>query len=141
MLSEHVARDVELTIGCVAVPLDDASAFGVMSVDADQRVLGFIEKPHNPQPMPGSSDTALCSMGIYMFNAERLYELLIDDATHPASSHDFGKDVIPRAIARGDRVFAHDLRQSAVTERRPARTGGTSGRSTRIGSPTWISRS
>ncbi len=114
MLSEHVARDVELTIGCVAVPLDDASAFGVMSVDADQRVLGFIEKPHNPQPMPGSSDTALCSMGIYMFNAERLYELLIDDATHPASSHDFGKDVIPRAIARGDRVFAHDLRQSAV---------------------------
>ena len=114
MLSEHVAQDVELTIGCVAVPLDDASAFGVMSVDADQRVLGFIEKPHNPQPMPGSSDTALCSMGIYMFNAERLYELLIDDATHPASSHDFGKDVIPRAIARGDRVFAHDLRQSAV---------------------------
>ena len=114
MLSEHVARDVELTIGCVAVPLDDASAFGVMSIDADQRVLGFIEKPHNPQPMPGSSDTALCSMGIYMFNAERLYELLIDDATHPASSHDFGKDVIPRAIARGDRVFAHDLRQSAV---------------------------
>jgi glucose-1-phosphate adenylyltransferase len=114
MLSEHVARDVELTIGCVAVPLDDASAFGVMSVDADQRVLGFIEKPHNPQPMPGSSDTALCSMGIYMFNAERLYELLIDDATYPASSHDFGKDVIPRAIARGDRVFAHDLRQSAV---------------------------
>ena len=114
MLSEHVAQDVELTIGCVAVPLDDASAFGVMSIDADQRVLGFIEKPHNPQPMPGSSDTALCSMGIYMFNAERLYELLIDDATHPASSHDFGKDVIPRAIARGDRVFAHDLRQSAV---------------------------
>ena len=114
MLSEHVAQDVELTIGCVAVPLDDASAFGVMSIDADQRVLGFIEKPHNPQPMPGSSDTALCSMGIYLFNAERLYELLIDDATHPASSHDFGKDVIPRAIARGDRVFAHDLRQSAV---------------------------
>ena len=86
MLSEHVAQDVELTIGCVAVPLDDASAFGVMSVDADQRVLGFIEKPHNPQPMPGSTDTALCSMGIYMFNAEQLYELLIDDATHPASS-------------------------------------------------------
>ena len=114
MLSEHVARGVELTIGCVAVPLHDASGFGVMSIDANQRVVDFIEKPEDPQPMPGSSDTALCSMGIYMFSAERLYELLLDDAAHPESSHDFGKDIIPRAIDRGDRVLAHDLRQSAV---------------------------
>ena len=114
MLSEHVARGAGLTIGCVTVPLAEASAFGVMSVDASEQVVGFVEKPHNPQPMPGSADRALCSMGIYLVDAERLYDLLVGDAADPGSSHDFGKDVIPRALARGDPVFAHDLQRSVA---------------------------
>jgi len=114
MLSEHVARGAGLTIGCVTVPLAEASAFGVMSVDASEQVVGFVEKPHNPQPMPGTTDRALCSMGIYLVDAERLYDLLVGDAADPESSHDFGKDVIPRALERGDRVFAHDLQRSVA---------------------------
>ncbi len=116
MLAEHVDRNVDLSIGCVAAPLDEASSFGVMNVDADLRVVDFIEKPHNPSPMPGSEDLALCSMGIYIFNAQRLYEMLIHDAAQAESSHDFGKDIIPRSLARGDRVFAHDLRRSTVSD-------------------------
>ena len=116
MLAEHVDKSVDLSIGCVAVALDEASSFGVMKVDADLRITDFIEKPLHPAPMPGSADRALCSMGIYVFNAERLYELLLGDATREESSHDFGHDIIPRALADGDRVFAHDLRRSAVSE-------------------------
>ncbi|MEP6678157.1 MAG: glucose-1-phosphate adenylyltransferase [Betaproteobacteria bacterium] len=119
MLAEHAAGGSDLTIGCVAVPLADATAFGVMTIDADQRVVDFAEKPAKPQPMPGSSDLALGSMGIYVFGAQYLYDLLQQDALEPSSAHDFGKDVIPRAIARGDRVIAHDLRTSAVSPSAP----------------------
>ncbi|MEO8536780.1 MAG: glucose-1-phosphate adenylyltransferase [Betaproteobacteria bacterium] len=114
MLADHADRNVDLTIGAVGIPLEQASSFGVITIDAEQRVVGFIEKPHNPQPAPGRTDACLGSMGIYVFNSETLYELLSDDAANPDSLHDFGKDVIPRAIARGDRVFAHDFERSAV---------------------------
>ena len=114
MLAEHAVRQTDLTIGCVPVPLADASSFGVMTVDADKRVTQFHEKPRNPQPMPGSTEFALGSMGIYVFTAEYLYERLFENAAKPQTSHDFGKDIIPQAIAAGHRVHAHDLRQSAV---------------------------
>ncbi len=115
MIAEHVERGTDLTIGCVAVPLADATAFGVMSIDADRRVVGFDEKPANPQPMPGTPDLALGSMGIYVFGAEYLYDLLQQDTEDANSAHDFGRNIIPGAIARGDRVFAHDLRESDVS--------------------------
>ncbi|MEP7062934.1 MAG: glucose-1-phosphate adenylyltransferase [Betaproteobacteria bacterium] len=115
MLSEHAAGHNDLTIGCVAVPIADASSFGVMAIDAQYRVINFAEKPSNPEPMPGAPQQALGSMGIYVFGAEYLYHLLEHDAADPHSSHDFGKDVIPHAIARGDRVIAHDLRTSTVS--------------------------
>ncbi len=114
MIAEHVAGQSDLTIGCVAVPLADARSFGVMSIDAGQRVVDFAEKPASPQPMPGAADRALGSMGIYVFGAQYLYDLLREDAEDESSAHDFGRDVIPLAIARGDRVIAHDLRTSAV---------------------------
>ena len=114
MISEHAAGRTDVTIGCVAVPLADASSFGVMTIDAQRRVVAFTEKPGNPQPMPGAPDRALGSMGIYVFRADYLYELLQQDAADETSAHDFGRNVIPRAIAHGDRVIAHDLRASSV---------------------------
>ena len=77
-------------------------------------------------------------MGIYVFNAAFLYEQLIRDADDPRSRHDFGKDVIPRLIARGYRVFAHRFADCCVNMSRAGRTGATSARSTRIGRRTSI---
>ena len=98
MLADHVERGADLTIGCIEVSLKDATDFGVMHVDDDRRVLDFVEKPENPPVMPGRTDTALASMGIYIFNSSFLFEQLIKDADTPNSSRDFGKDIIPSVI-------------------------------------------
>ncbi|MGR8941041.1 MAG: glucose-1-phosphate adenylyltransferase [Gammaproteobacteria bacterium] len=98
MIADHVARNADLTIGCIEVSLKDATAFGVMGVDENRRVRAFVEKPANPPVMPGRTDTALASMGIYVFNARFLFEQLIKDADTPGTSHDFGKDIIPAVI-------------------------------------------
>jgi glucose-1-phosphate adenylyltransferase len=98
MLADHVERKADLTIGCIEVSLEDATAFGVMGVDENRRVRSFIEKPANPPVMPGRKDTALASMGIYVFNAAFLFEQLIKDADTKNSNHDFGKDIIPSVI-------------------------------------------
>ena len=94
-------------------PLAEASAFGVMGIDGNARVISFQEKPAQPQPIPGRPDRALASMGIYVFNAQFLYEQLIRDADDPRSSHDFGKDVIPY-IASRYRAYAHRFADSCV---------------------------
>ncbi len=98
MLGDHAERQADLTIGCIEVSLKDATEFGVMHVDDDRRVLDFVEKPEKPPVMPGRTDTALASMGIYIFNADFLFEQLIKDADTPNSSRDFGKDIIPSVI-------------------------------------------
>lgn len=98
MLIDHIEKNAELTIGCLEVSLKEASAFGVMDVDTNRRVRAFIEKPANPPVMPGRTDTALASMGIYIFNADFLWEQLLKDAENPNTSHDFGKDIIPAVI-------------------------------------------
>ena len=98
MLAEHVAQNADMTIGCIEVPIDEAKALGVMSVDVNRRIVAFDEKPENPTPMPGRDDVALASMGIYVFNAAFLYEQLIKDADTSDSSHDFGHDIIPNLI-------------------------------------------
>lgn len=91
MLAKHVENNADVTIGCIDVPIAKASGFGVMGVDNDMRITSFLEKPENPPPMPGRPDEALCSMGIYIFNTDLLFELLIRDADTPNSSRDFGK--------------------------------------------------
>ncbi|GAB6067468.1 glucose-1-phosphate adenylyltransferase [Methylothermus subterraneus] len=106
LLAYHVDNQADLTIACVEVPIQDASAFGVMRVDSDNRVSDFVEKSPNPPSIPGRPEVALASMGIYVFNAKFLYEQLIKDADNPKSTHDFGKDVIPEVIKRY-RVFAY----------------------------------
>ena len=114
MLAEHVAREADMTVACMDVPVGDATQLGVIQVDDGWRVVGFEEKPAMPKPIPGRSDTALGSMGIYVFNAAFLYEQLIRDADDRKSSHDFGKDIIPYLVQRGYRVFAHRFAESCV---------------------------
>ena len=98
MLADHVEKNADLTIGCIEVSLQDATAFGVMDVDDNRRVRAFVEKPEHPPLMPGRTDTALASMGIYIFNSGFLFEQLLKDADTKNSSRDFGKDIIPAVI-------------------------------------------
>ena len=114
MIDEHVARRADMTIGCVEVPVAEATQLGVMAVDERFHVTGFQEKPAEPQSMPGLPGTALGSMGIYVFNADFLYEQLIRDADDADSQHDFGHSIIPHLIDGGYRVFAHRLRDSCT---------------------------
>jgi len=113
MLAEHASRKADLSVACVEVPLAEASQFGVMGIDADGRVHRFAEKPAAPDPMPDSTDTALASMGVYVFNTAFLFEQLLRDAQEPRSSRDFGKDILPYAVPRY-RVFAHRFADSCV---------------------------
>ncbi len=109
MLASHVETNADLTVGCIEVDLDTARSFGVMSVNAEQRITQFTEKPDNPQPLPNHPEKALASMGIYIFNTKFLFEQLMKDADLSASSHDFGKDIIP-SIIKSYRVFAYPFR-------------------------------
>ena len=111
MLAEHVEKNADVTVGCIEMPLEEASAFGVMDVDDDSRVIGFDEKPTHPIAIPGRDSEALCSMGIYIFNTDLLFELLIRDADTPGSNRDFGKDIIPYAISRYS-VYAYPFTES-----------------------------
>jgi glucose-1-phosphate adenylyltransferase len=115
MVAHHVEMGADITVGCIEVDLELAKQFGVMSVDAENRVRSFLEKPDRPEPLPGHQDQALASMGIYVFNSGFLFEQLIKDADKPGSTHDFGKDMIPDVIARY-RVMAYPFRD--------ARSGG-----------------
>jgi glucose-1-phosphate adenylyltransferase len=112
MLEEHVARRADMTVACVEVKRMEATQLGVMQVDAESRVVGFQEKPADPRPIPGRPDTALGSMGIYVFNAPFLYEQLIRDADDRKSDHDFGHNIIPYLVERGYRVYAHNFNDS-----------------------------
>jgi len=98
MLADHADKNADLTIGCIEVSLEEATAFGVMHVDDNRRVKDFVEKPENPPLMPGKTDTALASMGIYIFNKEFLLKKLIEDADKEGSTRDFGHDIIPSVI-------------------------------------------
>jgi len=113
MLRDHVATGVGCTVGCIEVPKAEASAFGVMAVDNERRITSFIEKPADPPTMPGKPDVTLASMGIYIFNANYLYQLLEEDIANTESSHDFGKDIIPRVVAEGS-ALAHPFSMSCI---------------------------
>lgn len=113
MLADHVEQGRDCTVGCIEVPREEASAFGVMHIDERRQILDFVEKPADPPAMPGKPDRALASMGIYIFNARYLFKELERDMADPDSSHDFGKDIIPRAVANGNAV-AHPFDMSCV---------------------------
>ncbi len=115
MLREHVENGADVTVGCLTVPRREASAFGVMDVDASGRITSFLEKPADPPGMPGDPDHALASMGIYVFTWSFLRELLLADAADPNSSHDFGHDLIPD-IVRNGKAMAHRFDTSCVRD-------------------------
>ncbi len=124
MLAYHVEKGADMTVGCFEVSLEDAQAFGVMSISQTGKVQVFSEKPEHPDPMPGKPDKALASMGIYVFNPEFLYAQLINDADTLDSSHDFGKDIIP-SIIDNHNVFAYPFHNTTTGDRVYWRDVGT----------------
>ena len=110
MLGFHVEHDADVTVGCMPVPREQARAFGVLHVDDEGRVEAFVEKPPDPPAMPGEPDLALASMGIYIFDTRWLLDQLRADAADPDSDHDFGKDIIPKALASGCGVYGFPFR-------------------------------
>ena len=113
LLKQHVETGAEVTVGCIEVPREEASAFGVMAVDDSDRILEFVEKPENPPAMPGDDTRALASMGIYVFETQLLIKILREDALSDRSEHDFGKDIIPALVAAGN-AYAHPFSRSCV---------------------------
>jgi glucose-1-phosphate adenylyltransferase len=113
MLVDHVEHGQPCTVGCIEVPVAEASGFGVMKVDEHHRILDFAEKPAHPEPMPGRPDVALASMGIYLFDAQFLYDELPQHMSGDGTQHDFGRDVIP-ALVREGRAVAHPFGLSCV---------------------------
>jgi glucose-1-phosphate adenylyltransferase len=113
LLAFHVESKADMTVACLEVPSAEATAFGVMSVDENSRVVEFTEKSANPPTIPGKPGMSLASMGIYVFNSKFLFEQLIRDSDDRHSSHDFGKDLIPHMIKKYH-VFAQSFEQSCV---------------------------
>ena len=124
MLAYHVEHKADLTVGCIEVPINEASAFGIMSIGGDGSIVRFAEKPAKPEHLPGNDEMALASMGIYVFNTAFLVEQLIKDADSPDSSHDFGHDLIPPVIGRY-RVVAYPFRDAQSGSRAYWRDVGT----------------
>ena len=106
MLAAHVEKKADITVGVVEVPREEATSFGVMTVDEDYRITRFAEKPRDPEGIPGRPDFALGSMGIYVFRASLLYRLLEEQALRPDTAHDFGRNIIPDALPHL-KVFAY----------------------------------
>jgi glucose-1-phosphate adenylyltransferase len=109
MIRTHIDRGADLTIGCLHVPRKEGRDFGVMHVDKEDRVIGFLEKPKDPPAMPDDPQLCLASMGIYVFTAKTMYELLFQDAARSESDHDFGKNIIP-GVLKAQRLFAYRFR-------------------------------
>ena len=113
MLRQHVETGADVTVGCLTVPREEASAFGVMAIDEHDRITDFLEKPADPPGTPEDPDVALASMGIYVFSWPFLRDLLLADAVDQHSRHDFGSDLIP-AIVRNGKAIAHRYSKSCV---------------------------
>src|SRR5262249_17901915 len=124
MIRCHRDKGADLTIGCIPIPLEDSRHFGIMQVDSDNRVIGFEEKPTIAKPMADNPARCLGSMGIYVFPTRLMFELLCEDAAHPESGHDFGKDIIPQII-KSHKVYAHRFRDRNLKEQPYWRDVGT----------------
>jgi glucose-1-phosphate adenylyltransferase len=115
MLREHFESGADVTVGCLTVPREEATAFGVMATDASGKITSFLEKPSDPPATPEDPTLALASMGIYVFSWRFLRDLLIRDMQDDTSSHDFGHDLIPAIVATG-KARAHRFDVSCVRE-------------------------
>ncbi len=113
MILDHIESGAKCTVGCIEVPREEAKAFGVMSVDENLKVDSFVEKPENPPAMYGKPELSLASMGIYVFDADYLYEVLEREVKSPYTSHDFGKDILPKVLEEGV-LYAHPFSRSCM---------------------------
>ncbi|MXX88481.1 MAG: glucose-1-phosphate adenylyltransferase [Boseongicola sp. SB0665_bin_10] len=113
MIAHHVDSGADVTVGCIEVPRMDATGFGVMKVDTEDRILEFVEKPTDPPAMPGHPDMALASMGIYVFETEYLLKLFDELREEPGYGHDFGGDLIPKVVKEG-KAIAHAFSRSCI---------------------------
>ncbi|HEX8555689.1 MAG TPA: glucose-1-phosphate adenylyltransferase, partial [Sphingomonas sp.] len=113
MLQQHCDSGADVTVACMEVPRMEAVAFGVMHVDANDRIIDFVEKPADPPALPGNPDVALASLGIYVFSTRFLFDQLRRDAATPGSDRDFGKDIIPYLVKHGH-AQAHRFSASCV---------------------------
>ncbi|MEI8258432.1 MAG: glucose-1-phosphate adenylyltransferase, partial [Deltaproteobacteria bacterium] len=114
MLDHHLQKNADLTVAAIPVPVKEATDFGVIQIDAEGRVVAFVEKPAVPPEMPGRPGWALASMGNYIFNKEVLRAELIKDQTIDDSAHDFGKSILPSMVEGGKRVFVYDFATNQV---------------------------
>ena len=117
MLDNHKRHEADLTVAVMPVPWEEASRFGIITQDDDEKILKFTEKPNKP-------DSNLASMGIYIFNAELLVSTLKEDAVDQASEHDFGNDIIPKLLADGkrcERILGSDHPNTLTTRNNLAR--------------------
>lgn len=115
MIEFHVKKKADVTVSAIPVPIKDATAFGVIQVQEKFRIIGFQEKPKRPKPIPGREKEAFASMGNYLFNKDFLIDILYKDAEDKNSSHDFGKDILPK-IFKKSRVYAYDFRRNRIPE-------------------------
>lgn len=113
MTDFHQKRHASMTIAAIKMPLSVAHSFGVIEVDAQNRMIGFEEKPSNPKPMPSDPDSALVSMGNYIFETQCLYRALKRDAEEENSTHDFGRDIIPKLFHDED-VYVYDFSYNQI---------------------------
>lgn len=113
MLLDHVEKGSQCTVACIEVPCSQASEFGIMDINDDEQLINFIEKPQFPPSMPGKPYSALASMGVYVFDAQYLYQLLAEEQQQQNTQHDFGKNLIPKAVQQG-KAWAHPFSRSCV---------------------------
>ena len=113
MLLDHVEKGSQCTVACIEVSCSQASEFGIMDINDDEQIVNFIEKPQFPPSMPGKPYVALASMGVYVFDAQYLYQLLAEEQQQQNTQHDFGKNLIPKAVQQG-KAWAHPFSRSCV---------------------------
>lgn len=113
LVMDHIRHGLPLTVACIPIPRAEASAYGVMAVDKDWVITDFVEKPKDPPSMPGDANKSLASMGIYVFDADFLYDILQKDFENKDSHRDFGMDIIP-ALVKARKAHAHDFSISCI---------------------------
>jgi len=124
MVAFHHAREADVTVSAIEMEQSRAKGFGIVEVDAHDRIIGFQEKPLYPKTIPDRPGLCYVSMGIYLFNRLVLEEALIEDAKRSDSTHDFGRDVIPRLLARA-KVMAYNFKDENKKESKYWRDIGT----------------
>lgn len=113
MIEFHVKKKTDVTVPAIPVPIKDATAFGVIQVQEKFWIIGFQEKPKRPKPIPGREKESFASMGNYLLNKDFLIDILYKDAKDKNSSHDFGKDILPK-IFNTSRVYAYDFHRNRI---------------------------